>query len=125
MVKKLPKNPKDIVGSKKPDLTLVPASAIIALAVALKNGAEKYGAYNWRARPVETRTYLAATLRHTMAYLDGEELAEDSGIPHLWHAMASLAVIIDAIETDHSIDNRPTKGAAAGLIKEWTDYDNV
>lgn len=115
-------NPKDIVGADKPDLTLVPASAIIAMSLALKNGADKYGPFNWReeGKPVQYMTYLAADLRHSMEFIDGEDVARDSGVSHLAHKMAGLAVLYDAIMCGNAIDNRPTKGAAADLIERFT-----
>ena len=43
-------DPKKALGSKKPDLSLIPASAKIEVAKALAFGAytKKYGPYNWR-----------------------------------------------------------------------------
>jgi len=41
-------NPKDRIGIKKPPIHLVPPVAIIHEAMAFKDGADKYGPYNWR-----------------------------------------------------------------------------
>jgi len=114
-------NPKDLIGAKKPDISLVPPSAIVGMAMALGNGASKYGPYNWReeGKPVQVRTYLAAAMRHIMEKLDGEDLASDSGIDHLFHAMAGLAVVVDAIQVGNYVDNRPIKGTASKMIEEF------
>lgn len=109
-------NPKDLVGAKKAPLTLVPPSAIIAMAEAMGNGADKYGPFNWRDEPVQVRTYIEATLRHLYAFLDGQWAAEDTGIPHLSHAMASLAIVNDAIAIGSVVDNR-SEGPAADLLR--------
>lgn len=111
-------NPKDIVGAKKAPLTLVPPSAIIAIAEAMGNGAEKYGPYNWRDQPVQVRTYVEAALRHLYAYLDGQWAAEDTGISHLAHAMAGLAILYDATTLGSIVDNRSTGAAADELRRQ-------
>ena len=113
-------NPKDLVGSTKVDLSLVPPAGEIACALAMQDGARKYGPYNWRepGKPVQARTYVAAAIRHWKAWLDGEECAQDSGVHHLGHAMACGAILLDAIATGQLADNRPAKGAAARLLKE-------
>lgn len=113
-------NPKDIVGASKPDISLVPGSAIVYAALGMGNGAEKYGPYNWRDYKVQARAYTAAIMRHILAWQDGEERAEDSGLPHLAHAISGLAILIDAIETGNVVDNRPKAGETAGIIKRHT-----
>lgn len=109
-------NPKDALGSRKPDLSLVPPAAIIYTALAMENGAAKYGPFNWRAHKINARVYVAAALRHLYSWADGEAKASDSGVPHLAHALASLAILVDAIETGNVIDDRPRPGAAARLL---------
>ena len=113
-------NPKDLIGSKKPSIGLVPATAIIGIATCMEDGAVKYGPYNWREKeyPVLYTTYINAAMRHILSYLDGEDCATDSGKEHIAHAMASLAILYDAIACDNAVDDRPIRGKAAGLI-EW------
>ena len=41
-------NPKKAHGDLKVPLQLVPASSIVYEALAMEDGAEKYGPYNWR-----------------------------------------------------------------------------
>ncbi|OHD28404.1 MAG: hypothetical protein A2Y38_16640 [Spirochaetes bacterium GWB1_59_5] len=113
-------NPKDKIGIKKPHIFTVPPAAIIYLTLAMQNGAEKYGAYNWRKKKVKASIYLSAVLRHILALIDGEDFAQDSGLPHEAHAMACLAILADARETGSLIDDRPVKGPAAELLKKWT-----
>jgi hypothetical protein len=113
-------NPKDRMGVKKPRLSLVPPSSLIYQALAMEDGARKYGAYNWREKKPQASIYIEACMRHLLSWYDGEELAEDSGKPHLAHAIACLGIIIDCIETGNLLDDRPTKGATAALIKKWT-----
>lgn len=109
-------NPKDLEGNKKSPISLVPASAIIYLAEAFKEGARKYGAYNWRTKKVQTLIYCDAIMRHLLAYIDGEDIDKESGKHHLSGVLASAAVLIDATETGNLIDNRPTKGKASEIL---------
>lgn len=113
-------NPKDLLGIKKPQLWLVPPSALIHEAMAMKNGADKYGAYNWRLKKVRAVIYIDAALRHLQQYLDGEDVAEDSKCHHLAHARACCGIVLDALETGNLVDDRPTKGSAAEVIKRLT-----
>ena len=100
-------NPKDIAGSLKAPLNLLPGPALHAVAWALKSGADKYGPYNWRSTPIKAMSYTAAAVRHIKAWEDGERSAPDSGIHHIAHAIAGLMILLDA-ETCHTlIDDRP------------------
>ena len=118
--KELGTNPKDLLGVKKAPINLVPASSIIYQALAMGNGAKKYGPYNWRENKVIASIYVAAAMRHLMAWHDSrEELAEDSGVPHLGHALSCLGILVDAYETGNLKDDRPTVGATSELLAKW------
>lgn len=114
-------NPKDAIGEKKPPLGLIPAAALIHEAMVMRDGATKYGPYNWRGKKVRYTVYVNAALRHLLAALDGEEVASDSKRLHLAHARACLGILIDAKETGNLIDDRPAPGAAGRLIGELTE----
>ena len=114
-----PANPKQAYGDKKVPLQLIPPSALAYLGVALKEGARKYGPYNWRDNKVEQMTYLGAAMRHIAAYIDREDIDHESGNPHLAHALASLAILVDAVECRVDIDNRPPEGAAGRVLREF------
>lgn len=109
-------NPKQDVGARKAPLELVPPALSIAASEALANGAEKYGAYNYRAAGVKASIYYAAILRHLSAWWDGEELAEDSGVSHLAHAAAGLAILLDTKSIGRMVDDRPPAGGASQLL---------
>jgi len=115
-----PSNPKQLYGDKKVPIHLVPPTAIAYLALALRDGARKYGAYNYRETKVESMTYIGAAMRHIMAYLDGEWLDDDSGNPHIAHAMACLAILADCTEGANLIDNRPAPGPAPTVLKAYS-----
>ena len=114
-------NPKDLIGIHKVPLHLVPTAGIIHEAMAMKNGAAKYGPFNWRDKKVIASIYIAACLRHVYAWFDGEECAEDSGQHHLGHARACLGIILDAQETESLKDDRPLPGATPRLLAEMAE----
>lgn len=111
-------NPKDLIGITKVSLSKFPAVAIVHGAHAMMDGAEKYGAYNWRAKKVVASIYVDAALRHITAWFEGEENAKDSGVHHLGHAIACCAILLDGQETGNLIDDRPvTDENRAALTK--------
>jgi hypothetical protein len=119
-------NPKDLIGIKKPPTHLVPAALILQTSMAMKNGADKYGAYNWRSHPVNLTVYIAAAQRHLLQLLDGEDIAQDSSVHHAAHVAACMGIILDALATGNLIDDRPVKGSASELIATLTSKgDNV
>lgn len=103
-------NPKTEFGLKKPPLNLIPPIALVEESKAFGNGAEKYGPFNWREKTVSVSIYVAAAMRHLLAYWDGEDLAQDSKVHHLAHARACLAILLDAGSLGKLNDDRPPKG---------------
>ena len=116
-----PANPKQQYGDLKVPLHLVPSTALVAIAMGLKEGARKYGAFNWREVEVETMTYVGAVMRHLMAWVDGEDIDGESGNPHLFHAMASLAILVDATESHRCTDNRPPEGYGPDMLEMYQE----
>lgn len=100
-------NPKDLFGLQKISLCKVSPIAWLHCAHAMMNGADKYGPYNWRDKPVIASIYVDASLRHVLAWFLGEEVADDSHVHHLGHAMASESILLDAQEAGVLIDDRP------------------
>lgn len=113
-------NPKTRFGMTKPSLSKNPPSAELYMALAMMDGAKKYSAFNWRGNQVTASIYVDACKRHLNAWFDGEELAPDSCVPHLAHAIACLAILIDAVETGNLKDDRPPAGSFARLVEKWT-----
>ena len=118
MSEKKSTNPKDILsqGEQRVLLHLIPSPALIEMARAMMDGAKKYGPYNWREEGVGASTYLSAAMRHLRAWLDGEEDAADSGVHHLGHAMACMAILLDAQAVGNLVDDRPLPAPTASLM---------
>jgi hypothetical protein len=114
-------NPKDLIGIKKPALWLIPGAGLIHTAKAFEDGAKKYEPYNWRDKDVRATVYIAAALRHLHSYLDGEDVASDSGVHHLGHAAACMYILLDASATGNLIDDRPKQGPFSELVRKFTE----
>ena len=86
--------------AEKPRLDLLPWGAVVACADVLAFGARKYGEDNWHRVPDGKRRYLAASLRHAIAYARGEWTDGESGLPHLAHALTSLMFLFALAEKE-------------------------
>jgi len=113
-------NPKTAEGSKKPPFHFIPPVAEMILGQAMANGGVKYGAMNWREKTVSSSVYYNAVRRHMSAWLDGEDVAPDSGVHHLGHVMASCAILLDAAASGKLNDDRPIAGAFAAECNRLT-----
>lgn len=94
---------KDIAG--KPRLDLVPFEFIEGAANAFTFGAGKYSEHNWR-NGVETSLLVRSLLSHVMKYNNGEDRDQESGLHHLDHACATLAMLITMVKTRPDMDTR-------------------
>lgn len=116
-------NPKEAIGSDKLPIHLWPASATVMGSLGLLDGMLKYGRANWRDTGVRASIYADAVQRHVGAWFEGEELDPDSGLPHLAHALACLAIIVDADAAGKLNDDRQFNGAHyRELVDEMTDH---
>ena len=86
--------------------TLVPTGIIKAIGAVREYGCKKYkDPDNWKR--VEAQRYRDALYRHWLAYLDGDVLDEESGLPHLWHMATNAAFLIELEgETDDRLKLR-------------------
>lgn len=81
---------KDDTG--KTDLSIVPEALDYAAARALSFGASKYGRNNFRGGISYTRV-IGAALRHLKAWNERGDTDSESGLSHLDHAIACLAML--------------------------------
>lgn len=103
-------NPKDVVGGTKLPMHLWPESATAHGCLGMLDGALKYGRSNFRGIPITASEYVSACKRHLDAWFEGEEQDPDSELDHFCHALATLAIIVDAREAGTLIDDRQHKG---------------
>lgn len=116
-------DPKDAIGSDKLPLDLALDSVNVAMAAAFAEGAMKYGRFNWRVMGARASVYQAALRRHMMAWWNGEDIDPDSGLPHLYKAVACLAILIDAEANGVLVDDRPP--SLVGLFEAAKDVEKT
>lgn len=91
--------------SGKPQLSLIPRSALEAEARVLAIGARKYSKDNWR-RGTDWSRYVDAALRHVHAFAAGENNDPETGESHLAHARCCLGFLIEYVEKNLGTDDR-------------------
>lgn len=112
-----PSNPKDIIGSNKIPLGIVPATTQAYLSVGHAEGHLKYGLVNWREAGVRFSIYKDACLRHIAKLSDGGEWEDpETLVPHLANALACLSILVDAHEAGKLIDDRPKPNHVAACF---------
>jgi hypothetical protein len=111
-------NPKDAEARQdsRVSLSLFPDTAVVAGALAFTEGDAKYGGHNYRVAGVRASVYYDAEERHMKAWRNGEDIDPDSGLPHLWKALACIAVLIDAQECGKLTDDRPPPAPVGDML---------
>lgn len=109
-------NPKDAIGTDKVPMHLWPTTATILGALAFLDGALKYGRSNFRAVGVRASIYYDAARRHLDAWFEGENADPDSGLPHLAHVLACVAIVVDAEAAGKLRDDRMVAGGWRPLM---------
>lgn len=117
-----PTNPKDALGSDKLPLHLWPATASALGSLALLDGGLKYGRSNFREIGVRASIYFDAASRHLTQWFEGEDSDPDSGVDHLGHALACIAIIVDARAAGKLNDDRMVKGGYRKLVDSLTPH---
>lgn len=90
---------------EKSRLDLIPAFAIEEVGYVLAHGATKYGEHNYLGGMKWLRLS-GAILRHTYAWIRGEDLDPESGLSHLAHAAAGCLMLLEYKKRGLGEDNR-------------------
>ena len=89
----------------KPNMSAIPKEAMWKMGQALAYGAKKYGNGNFR-NGMDIDRQISAAVRHIYQFLDGESEDSESGVCHLGHALASLAMACYTLENCEGRDTR-------------------
>ena len=84
---------------------LLPVRALEQVAEIYTYGATKYDDNNWR-RGLQWGRVFGALMRHMWAFWRGEDVDEESGLPHLAHAAWGCLTLLDYMETHRELDDR-------------------
>ena len=117
-----PVNPKDGIGSTKLPLHLWPESATAHGCLALLDGMLKYGRLNWRGTEVRASVYYSACRRHLGEWMEGQTRDAKTGLHPLAHALACIAIILDAEAAGTLIDDRNYPGGYNALVEQLTPH---
>ena len=87
-------------GKPRMDLLLTGMpNALEGVAEILTFGAKKYAAHSWKTVPDASDRYLAALMRHLVAYSKGELVDPESGQSHMSHAACNALFILELEKT--------------------------
>jgi hypothetical protein len=102
-------NPKQVYGDTKVGLSSLPFGPIYEVALAMTEGGMKYGKHNYREMGCKASTYFDAAIGHLVSWWEGNDIDEESGLPHLIKAAACLIVYRDSELMDNNTDDRPIR----------------
>jgi len=89
----------------KLEWSLVDFKALESMVHVLEFGATKYEPYNWKKGLPYTGT-INSMLRHIYAFLHGEDIDQESGIPHTGHILCNAMFLSHYFEQMKSMDDR-------------------
>ena len=89
----------------KPPCELLSPHALIGTANVLAFGARKYAAENWRSG-LKWKRIIGAILRHTLAFMGGEDLDPETGLPHVDHLACEVMFLQEFYRTRKDLDDR-------------------
>lgn len=91
----------------KPEMSMILEAdkAMAGLSKVLMYGRDKYSRGNWLGG-LEHMGIVDCLMRHLTAYVSGENLDEESGLPHVDHVLANALFLSQMTKTRHDLDNR-------------------
>jgi len=85
--------------------SLVDFNALKSMVNVLEYGMNKYDAHNWKKGLPYTDT-IESMLRHIFAFLHGEDIDPESGLPHTGHIMCNAMFLSYYYEYKKNMDDR-------------------
>ncbi len=116
-------NPKQAIGVRRAPSSCVPATVEREIALAMLDGACKYGRHNYRVAGARASVYYDAARSHLEKWWEGEDFDQDTPrgvkLSHITKAISSLMVLRDAMIRGVFDDDRPPKSPDG-----WADEIN-
>lgn len=100
--------------SGKPMVSLLDSEWLLGTAAVLTFGAKKYAPHNWRQGFPYSRV-MDALQRHLLAFNGGQDLDEETGLSHLYHASCCLMFLSSMKENHPELDDRYKKESASAV----------
>lgn len=76
----------------KAPIHMIPEEAILGMAQAFGYGAKKYDRFNYR-KGIEFTRLMDSLMRHLLAFSQGQDNDDESGLPHTYHILANAAML--------------------------------
>ena len=96
----------------KPAMMLFPPKALWGITEAMTFGVGKYEDYNYKlGKGLDWSRPFNAGIRHLTQWNNGQDFDIESGLPHLYHAGASVAMLIDLVDSGIGKDDRFKEGS--------------
>ncbi len=90
----------------KPSMDLLSAIALRGLGNALGHGACKHGSNDWRTSDRKWSEHIGAAYRHLTAFLAGEDIDNDSGLPNIDLLACRVHFLQELFVTRKNLDDR-------------------
>jgi hypothetical protein len=87
---------------------LLPRWPLYAASQVFAYGAKKYRPWNWTLGMSYSQAQ-RAVMGHLLDWADGEDLDPESNMPHLWHALTMLMILLDMTHNHRELDDRRGK----------------
>jgi hypothetical protein len=84
---------------------LIPAYPMEQLAAVYTFGARKYADWNW-IKGIKYSRLIAATFRHFWAFVRGNDIDDESGLPHLAHCLWNVTSLLYFSQYRPDLDDR-------------------
>lgn len=108
----------------KPRIHLIPSEATLGMAQALTFGVIKHGRYQFRDSDLTHTDIIDSLMRHTLAYLSGEDNDPETGYPHTWHIGANFAMLEWKRIHQPELDDRYKKKELNNKDKNYINNDD-
>lgn len=95
-------------GQKGERFDLIPAGPLRNIARAFGYGSSKYSPRNWEKGYDWSLSY-GAMQRHLWAFWSGEDIDQESGLPHLAHAAFHTLALMEFMSVHREFDDRAKK----------------
>lgn len=84
---------------------LIPPEVIYYLSAVFTEGGLKYGFRNWESG-FKFSVLLNSLERHLLAFKSGEDIDEESGLPHLAHLLCNASMLLSHYHKKVGVDDR-------------------